>query len=362
MSNNSKVCYQVKLHSKISSELKSLYNQLGSGVFTISVTSTFDESLNVPVLNPQIIRIDFDECDPCDVLFTLYIELPYVLLVNPQVDINPQDNIPDSSVLPVEFQIGTSSQLNSISITKFTIYPLPEDVSSRGYETKCYRYYITRISCICPNGRCPCEIASPTKFKIIFPLSREVACLIPEFGLSGFYLKNLISSNLKTKVRLVPSSITPAKDSGRIPAGLLSYDAKTCTALLEFDQSEYSSIITGYEYLFNYNFLNPANPPTLQDMAMLRRYEVRGVSKCTEKTLLTFDVCFDPSLLTSNNCVTNYTIVAHLKCGGDYCFEFENIPIVPAPTTTTTTAAPETTTTTTAAPETTTTTTLPPIQ
>lgn len=347
MSNSNKVCYQVKLHTTITSELKALYDQLGASVFSIKVSTTFDPILNVPTLSPEILDIDFDECDPCSVVFTLYIELPYVLLVNPQVDINPQDNIPDSSILPVEFRISTTSQFNSVAVSTFTIYPLPDNVNSRGFETACYKYRISRIQCKCVSTRgCGCNILPPTKFKIVFPLSKKIACLIPEFGLSGFYLRNLISSSLKTKVRMIPTTIVPAKDSGRIPAALLSYDPTTCTALLEFDEAEYTSILTGYEYLFNYNPSNPANPPTIQDMAMLRRYEVKGVSKCTEKTLLTFDLCFDPALISnSNSCVMNYNIVADFDCGecDDYCHQFEHNP--PATTTTTTVAATTTTTT-----------------
>ena len=89
----------------------------------------------------------------------------------------------------------------------------------------------------------------------------------------------------------------------------MSYDADKCEAILEVrtDKCFFDTNTKGYEYLFN---IDPNDccvcSPTLSDMAMTRRYEVRGVSKCTEKALLTFDICYNPPLVPLNCPNSNY--------------------------------------------------------
>jgi hypothetical protein len=323
----------------MTNELKCLHEKLGTGMFQVSVLTEFDPRLQAPELNPEILEVEFDKCDPCKVTFTVYVELPRVPLVAPEVNFDGDTN-PDVKVLPVEHRISTSGHLHPLEMNVFMVHPLAEDnapepqdgvgaVSSAGFEDECYSYEQCRVPC--KNGQswsareCMClPLSAPDSFRVTFPLSREVACLIPEFGLSGFYLKNLVSANLKTKVRLVSGN----NPNATIVAGLLSYDPERCEACLEVceDQSVYQCITEGYEYLFSKDDQGNLLPqPSLSEMATNRRYNVRGVSKCTEKDLFSFEICFKPSLVeldSANQNYMNYGIVA--LSTDHWCYQFEN--------------------------------------
>lgn len=311
---NTKDCYQVKVHATMSNELQCLYEKLGDSMFTVKLTSSFDPALNVPELNPEILVVEFDKCDKKSVTFMLYIELPNVTLSDVDDDLN---NEPDMKVLPVEHRICTTGSRSSIELATFTVYPLPLNVTSRGFESTCYTYEICRVPCRCASGP---RIPSSNKFRVTFPLSKEIACLIPEFGLSGFYLKNLISTSVKAKVRLCPGNFSPAAGTGQIPGALLTYDLDTCEACLEFCESDYACIIEGYEYLFNVQSGTMVVAPTLETMALTRRFDVKGVAKCTEKTLFSFDLCYKPPLVENEDNVMNYRIDSGTT--GDYAYEF----------------------------------------
>lgn len=309
---STKECYQVKVDATMTNELLSLYSKLGQNMFKVRALSAFDSSLDVPDLNPEILEVVFDKCEPCKVTFTLYVELPRV---------RQNDSI---TTLPVEYSVYTGGHLRPYELRTVIVYPLPENVNSKGCENDCYSYEICRVECKDDESSISSMIESHG-FKLVFPLSRELACLVPEFGLSGFYLKNLNSANLKTKVRLVPTNFVPEKNTGQIPAALLSYDPEACEAYLEFSnnpvggQELYRSLTAGYEYLFNYVPGDVPPAPTLDDMAMKRNYSLRGVSKSTETELLNFDICYKPSLVTPSG-YYNYTIVVN---GVDnYCYEF----------------------------------------
>lgn len=336
-----KDCYQVKVHATMTNELRCLYEKLGTAMFQIIVLTEFaddiflEETTPVPApeLNPEILEIEFDKCDPCKVIFTLYIELPRGVLNNPTVDFDPEDGQEDVRVLPVEHKLRTSGHLHPLEMNIFTVYPLTDDnddgigaVTSIGYETECYSYEQCRVPCkddAEPQSPLPDPLPLPDSFRVIFPLGREVACLIPEFGLSGFYLKTLISTNLKTKVRLVSGN----DPNAQIAAGLLTYDPEKCEAVLEVSENQdvYDEIVAGYEYLFRKNPTDSLSQPSLSEMATNRRYAVRGVSKCTEKDLFTFEICFKPSLVPlgpSNVGYMNYSIMS-LGCE-HWSYEFKN--------------------------------------
>jgi hypothetical protein len=311
----------------MTSELKCLYEKLGVNMFDVEQVTKFDEALNVPHLRERILETEFDKCDPCKVTFTVFVQLPRVTLVSPAVDICPEDEVPDVRVLPVEYRIVTGGHLRSLEMNVFTVYPLAEDCVSAGFETECYSYEICRVPCCDENSGEISSCSSPAEpnyFRVTFPLSREVACLIPEFGLSGFYLKNLVSTSLKTKVRLCPGNFVPEKGSGQIPAGVLSYDPERCEACLEVcaTQGEYECITEGYEHLFNFPPNNDPDVPTIEDMALTRRYDVKGVSKCTEKSLLSFELCYKAPLSRNPDDYMNYRITSEVD--GDYCFEFKS--------------------------------------
>lgn len=302
-----KDCYQVKVNATMTSELKCLHEKLGVEMFCIEVTCPTE----VP-LNPEILEVEFDKCDCSKVTFTVRVELPGELDVSECL----------VNVVPAEHRITTKGHKNPVSVVVFTVHPLPRHVSSRGFDTECYDYEICRVPCTAETTVCPDPLCTnPNSFRVVFPLSQEVACLVPDFGLSGFYLKNLVSSSLKTKVRLCPANSPPKEGCGGIPGALLSYDPERCEACLEFcdSQDEYECITKGYEHLFNYSG-TPPMAVSIEDMALTRRFNVKGVSKCTETTLLSFELCFKPPFSESAGDVMNYKIVPNVE--GETCYEF----------------------------------------
>lgn len=326
-------CYQVKVHATMTNELKCLYEKLGTGMFEIIVLS--EHNISSPPAEPQILEVEFDKCDSSKVTFTVYVELPRVMLNG--IDFDPVDGQNDVRVLPVEYTIRTKGHLHTLELVTFTVYPLAYDgvyqsppvytgaVTSAGYETECYSHEQCRVCCVGDSSHIPV----PDSFRVIFPMNRDIACLIPEFGLNGFYLKNLVSANLKTKVRLVSGNNPTAV----IAAALLSYDPERCEACLEFSEADAGEIVTGYEYLFTSSALGASDSssartytqPSLSEMATNRRYNVRGVSKCTEKDLFTFEICFKPSLVSTRcqrQAVMNYGIDAIST--EHWCYQFEN--------------------------------------
>jgi hypothetical protein len=324
-------CYQVKVHATMTNDLKCLYEKLGTGMFEI--IALLDHDISPLLADPQILEVEFDKCDTSKVTFTVYVELPRVTLDG--IDFDPVDGQNDVRVLPVEYTIRTKGHLHTLELVTFTVYPLAYDgvyqsppvhtgaVTSAGYETECYSHEQCRIQCA--NE---CDIPAPDSFRVVFPMNRDVACLIPEFGLNGFYLKNLVSANLKTKVRLVSGN----NPNAVIAAALLSYDPERCEACLEFSEADAGEIVTGYEYLFTADSIGMTsvsvrtyNQPSLSEMATNRRYNVRGVSKCTEKDLFTFEICFKPSLVSTicqRQPVMNYGIDAIST--EHWCYQFEN--------------------------------------
>jgi len=296
-------------------------------MFDVKVLTEFDIALEVPELAPEILEVEFDKCDPCKVTFTVYVELPRVLLTNPTVDLDPEDGNEDTRVLSVEHRICTSGHLSPLEMSVFTIYPLAGDnsetgtgaVSSMGIEDECYSFEQCRVPCkpASPAVTGP-TLPRPDSYRVTFPLDRAVACLLPELGLSGFYLKQLVSANLKSKVRLV-STNNPNADT---VAALLTYDPERCEGCIEVceDQETYDCIVNGYEHLFK-----GTSQPSLSEQATNRRYSVRGLSKCTEKDLFSFEICFKPPLVpldAGNTGYMNYGIVA--LDSEHWCYEFRN--------------------------------------
>lgn len=327
-------CYEVKVVATMTHELKCLFEKLGESLFTIERTCPPAEVKGGKVTwyeeEPQILDITFDKCDPCKVTFIVYAELPCVKIIDGDLkDEDNDQNLNSFRVVEQEFRIRTTAHMGDYhELLTFVVYPLPECVSSRNFDTECYCYEICRVPCIRNNIMTTTkhqqqhdhhDVSEPESFRIVFPLSQEIACLIPEFGLSGFYLKNLVATSLKTKVRLCPIGGRSA-----IAVGLLSYDSEKCEACLEYcstDDEENLDLASGYECLLD---VSPGQyfPPSLETMAASRRFVVKGLSKCTEKTLLDFGICFKPSLSDQDHKtpVMNYTITAEV-CG-DLCSEF----------------------------------------
>lgn len=322
-----KECYQVKVNATMTNELKCLYEKLGPGLFEVEILSDFSALLGVGCnpteselnLTAQLLETEFDKCDCEKVTFTLYVELPSLILSDVDDD---QNAVPDQVTLPVEFRIRTDGHLRPVELKTFTIYPLTSNCNVRGFEDECWSYEQSRVECLnVQSSQTPCALDS-NYFRLTFPLNRSIACLIPEFGLSGFYLKNLVSAELKTKVRLCPGN-----GATWVGAGLLSYDSERCEACLEWSSENYADIVQGYEHLFGLDprATEPPTGPTLEELATARRLSIKGVSKCTEKVLYSFELCFNPPLISTEvDSTMNYRIIGN--SGDEYCYEFKTNP------------------------------------
>jgi len=366
-------CYQVKVRAPMNNELKCLVEKLGTDMF---VVKTDQESLR-----PRILDVQIDECDCDTLIFTLYVALPVirdpsdniVSITATEFVITTSGHLKPCVVIiftVYPLPLNTSCRGFDTECHKFDYCRVPcrrlvepgfggdkdcgcgcgdcDDEEGETYDTES-RSVVSRSksnvkSCAdkkdnkksgnkeaeddesstmtsrsvvsCVNSL----VCQPNCFKVTFPMTKEVACTVPDFGLSGFYLKNITSGNMKVKVRLVPRNFVPQPNTGQIPAALLSYDHETCRACLEFCEDDYETITAGYEYLFNYLAGDVPQAPTIESMSFTRKFEVKGVAKCTEKTLFVFDLCLDPPLVRNTHNVMNYRIMPDVM--GDVCYEF----------------------------------------
>lgn len=249
--------------------------------------------------------------------------------------------------VPQKFTITTSASGRDRDIITFLVNPLAYGTVSAGVFKDCYQYEATRVpcrvisevnhctprqthcatittipptttlsststttapttqqGCLCIECCGLCFSAPPVLeadvLRLIFPLSKDLRCLVPDFGLPGAVL-NYSISELTTKVRLVPRS---SLSEVAYPA-LLTFDMKNCTACLEFDKNLVCGPDAindiGYEQEFgvfgcknNYNGCKRVLSPCFEDLAMARRIDVMGVHKCTEKVFFSFQICIVP--------------------------------------------------------------------
>ena len=99
-------------------------------------------------------------------------------------------------------------------------------------------------------------------------------------------------------------------------------------------------MVKGYKHLYDCSdvkseevankIMNPTSNP-FEILSMFRRFEVRGVAKCTEQTLLAFDICHVPlkplRVVDCNDVVelddersgVSYRVVLDEE---EYCYEF----------------------------------------
>jgi len=184
-------------------------------------------------------------------------------------------------------------------------------------------------------------VLEPDTLRLIFPLTKDLRCLVPDFGLPGAAL-NYAISELTTKVRIVPRS---SLADVACPA-LLTFDMKNCTACLEFDKNLVCGPDAindiGYEQEFgvfgcknNNGCKKRTLSPCFEDLAMARRIDVMGVHKCTEKVFFSFQVCIVPyvgfcvelcgckipTIIPDGTCVKNSF---RIQSEHDYSYSFVN--------------------------------------
>lgn len=250
----------------------------------------------------------------------------------------------------------------------FLVNPLPSNVVSTGVVEKCYSYEITRVPCrvlnteetcdgefaLCEDGVTKVELQpseccricadqkktlEPTVMRVTFPLTKELKCLVPDFGLPGTVV-NRLAGTVYTLVRIV--STCPVKFA--IPAKLY-FDNKKCTVCLEVSVDHLkeafpqqggcgnptkSSGLRGYEHLFGslgcvregaydyttsncsqrafceqdhngssaiYAALYEGGSPLeglFDILSFSKKLDVVGVHKCVEKVFFSFQVCTVP--------------------------------------------------------------------
>lgn len=290
-------CYQVKLPVVLTEEEVCLQEKLGDSIFHITREGEETE------LSEFVLGVEFDKCNCTLATLCLYVELsekvdeltPGETTVAETTSAETTVPICDVEFAPSKFTVSVKAGTHNKSLSTFVVYPLGQGVTASGTFSETFNYEITRVPCFDTSD----AAQVPRKLRLVVPLTKSLQCLLPDFGLNGLLLSQTIQTELRAKVRLV--SATPNKFS--LPA-VVSFDKERCTACLEFDADKnYDAMVKGYKHLYDCGnvqseevankIMNPDSNP-FEILSMFRRFEVRGVAKCTEKTLLAFDLCHVP--------------------------------------------------------------------
>jgi hypothetical protein len=338
-------CYQINLQVKLPEEDSCLYSRYGPSLFNIrkvdtgkcvekddccndSCSTECDEKKYKPKIpDAAILAIDIDKCDCTKAIFTIFVRL--LCNKNAPADIEnlykgPLDRFFESG----KFTITSGASGLEREIITFSVNPLPVNVTASGVIDKCYTFEIFRVPCRklknCTEEECDCDFpcnavktsVSFDSLQIMFPLTKEIKCLVPDFGLHGTYLNIALGTLVKTKVRVV--SLGPIKFS---VLGLLTYDKDTCTVCLEISLHTFkvnTDYTNGYEHLMGPFLCNDGccddseiaiealncilhddNPITaaikfFKLLASSKKLDVMGLDKCIEKVLFSFQLCYVP--------------------------------------------------------------------
>lgn len=310
-------CYQVKLQVNLNEEEQNFFEKFGESI--IKINRSKDSNL----LSESIVETSLNKKSPSVLNLTAYVELERLFdnvddsVENPSEETTmpgttmlgttmPETTISETtvpvttepplgggtSVEPARFNIFVRAGKYENRLVTFIVYPLKENVVAKGTFNDNMEYEITRVPCYDTSD----SAEEPRKLRLVVPLTKDLQCLLPDFGLSGLLLNQAIETNLKTKVRIVTS--TPNMVS--LPA-VMSFDKESCTACLEFDaDKDYESMVKGYKYLYDCEnvkseelankIMSPMSKP-FEILSMFRSFDVKGVAKCTEKTLFSFDIC-----------------------------------------------------------------------
>ncbi len=246
-----------------------------------------------------------------------------------------------------KFVITTNASGHPRELITFLVNPLPYNVVSSGVVDRCYTYEMTRVPCRklkdCHDSDSQC-CAAKTEFggntlRVMFPLTKDIKCLVLDLGLSGTMVNYVLGTLVKTKVRIV--SRGPIKFA--FPA-LITFDKESCTVCLEIFTRYIAQAkavcgdgnMNGYENRYGVfgcvaggaidcpldlmcepdangaNILSQAvynhnDSHFFRLLASSKKLDVMGVDKCVEKVLFSFQVCHVP-----------YKNVVVDKCGKKY--------------------------------------------
>lgn len=318
--------YQVKLKICVSEEDRCLYES-----FHTETNKVFDV-MTKSGSPAEIVEITFDKCDKTKATFIV------------SVNIAPGG----SEVLVVKSLAKslTNKKSDHKVLKTIEIKALSSNVDTSGVIDGDFCYEIHRVE---RDGLMNC-------MKIIFPMTKDLRCLVPDFGVSNVLLRQLTECTLQTKVRLVSTG----PGCFVIPA-CLTFDKDTCTAQLEFSFEEnfYESLCSNLDsnrHLFYDNGcgcyamesgsstltqrITAANPGIAQFLtstvpagsvngsvqttdvfrilSFYRHFNVMGVDKCTEKVLFSFEIC-PVTLAKSESGAVSFRIISKTP---DYCYEF----------------------------------------
>jgi hypothetical protein len=301
--------------------------------------------------------------------------------------------------LPQKFTISTVVNGQNKNLVTFRVNPLQNNTVSEGVVSDHHSYEavrvpcrtvteesLSRVTCLTENQvddillqlsqECcsACMSSDPVLFpntmRIVFPLSKEIRTVVPDFGTVPNGITNYMIGKKYTKVRLVMRN---GWNSSAYPA-LMCFDKENCSACVEFSLPLDDYNRSGYEQNFgNLNYCGrgiqndqgcesvslPNNVLEAFDMlAMARKIDIMGVHKCTEVNLFTFRICNVPYrgfCVDYGNCKVPTVIPDDLAGNGgyrvsadaNYSYQFINIPppnITTLPTTTLPTTTLPTTT------------------
>jgi len=420
-------CYQVNLHVKLSEEDSCLYNRIGPSYFNVKVldevkrascpcpdatttvaptttpapSTTVDPNATTTVApkvceisDVVILGVEVDKCNKSDAVISLFVRLHCKEYVNVPTNLGSAEYPLFDSVTLMITTGGTGYEKELLT---FCVNPLPAEVVANGVFEKCCTYEITRVPdrTFKDDGLVkPTEVADPlcraeaknpiggNVLRVMFPLTKEVKCLMPDLGFGNALFNSTFNNLFKTKVRIVPVGLTKFV----VPASLI-VDKDACLASVELDLSQLLTTNTGfqgYEHrlglcLDSSDSTNPlvviikeyqtattnagravASAKFMALLASAKKLNVMGLVKCSETVLYSFRVCYEPykqfSVLCDckpaltipeadsevddfNNPVTfPNTYVVKADC--EYSYEY--VALVPVEETTSTTVPPTT--------------------
>jgi hypothetical protein len=333
--------YQVKLQVNVSDDIRCLYDKLGKVKELFNLEKAQCKPSVCSAMPPvvcdeecdEILSVEFDKCDCNKAIFMLKVWIEKKDVSNEcQNDCPIFIDVGPLAKAKYSITMGGHGLMQNYRnhIATFIVYALGDDVISSGVVNDCLSYEIFRCDCSAPLARCDEPSAQVSAcdancFRVILPLTKDLLCLVPDFKVGGMLANEIISQAVSTKVRIVgyPMNNCP---SIAIPA-LLTFDKLNCTACFDVCLADVDSLTEGFEYLYKcsarcnkacdceqYSLANK----TFEEMTRFRKFDLMGVSKCTETILFSFQVCHGP---ICGDVLRTYRINAN----AEYCYEFRHL-------------------------------------
>ncbi len=328
--------YHVKLQVRVSEEVRCFYEKFGRCIFNLKKvqekcpipcntikscecdsdstsseptttalpTTTEAESCSSDTvqceLKSYIMAVEFDKCDCTKATFTLFVTFGNKELLCSDAPCCVSNESHCDKIFSDKYSICVGIHDYFHLVSTFVINSLPHGILSTGVVNDAYRYEIFRLN---KKEDC-CESANPECFNIIFPMTENLKNMAFDLKLGGTAVKQIINTEVKIKVRVIGTSARNC--SASFPA-LMVFNKTNCTACLEVCFDDVKCLKKGYEYAFKHDNKcecrckkEQCAVKHLDDMSLeeiiciFKRFDVVGLSKCTEKTLLSFQICHGP--------------------------------------------------------------------